>query len=223
MTTLKPLDDASTPGSKALQLFLNGDATHKSLSDVLGQLDPFLQQLNPMLNYLGLYKQTIPGFFGNAAAVTQAKTVVSSGYPNGTPYLRVSPSFNLMNLAPMPNRPTANLATPYPTPGAEPYELKNWQPCTSTFAPDPPATGTWALPNYNVPSDLTKWIAAIAFAGQGNVPAATGPRVPACVQQSPTASPTYPAVPWYSGFSNYLSLFPQLEQQGAPLIPIPIT
>lgn len=217
MTTLKPLDVASTPGTNSLKLFLNGDASHKSLSDVLGQLDPFLQQLNPMLNYLGLYKESVPAFFGNAAAVTQAKTVASAGYPNGTQYLRISPSFNLMNLAPMPNRPTANRATPYITPGAQPYELKNWSTahCTGSFAPDPPATGTWALPNSNVTADLMKWIKAIAYAGTNT------PLAPGCDQQPATASPTYPAVTWYSPFSDYSGLFPQLEQQSAPLIPIP--
>lgn len=216
-TTLEPLVDASTPGAESLKLFLNGDATRKSFSDVLGQLDPYLQQLNPMLNYLGVYKQTIPSFVANAASATQAKTLSSSGYPSGTPYLRVSPNINLMSLAAMPNRPTSNRATPYPTPGAQPYELKNWitSNCTGSFAPDPPTTGEWALPNSNATADLMKWIKAIAFAGTNT------PRSPACAQQPTTSSPSYPNVSWYAPFSDYSGLFPQLEQQGSPLIPIP--
>ncbi|MEI6447879.1 MAG: MlaD family protein [Actinomycetes bacterium] len=148
MTRLKPLDDLSTPGTAALGKFLNGNGAQPGLSKVLAQLDVFLQQLNPMLNYLGIYKKTIPPFFANAAAATQATvpddTGGTLGYPKGVPYLRASPTFNIMGLAAMPKRPTTNRATAYYAPAAYPWDLTNYETrqCGGSFAPDP-ITAKW--------------------------------------------------------------------------------
>ena len=151
MTRLKPLDDYSTPGAAALGKFLNGNGAQPGLSKVLAQLDVFLQQLNPMLNYLGVYKKTVPPFFANAAAATQATvpddTGGGLGYPKGVPYLRASPTLNMMGLAAMPKRPTTNRATAYYAPAAYPWDLTNYETrqCPAnggSFSPDP-VTATW--------------------------------------------------------------------------------
>ena len=39
---------------------------------ILRRLDPFLRNLTPIVDYLGLYKREIAAFFANDAAATQA-------------------------------------------------------------------------------------------------------------------------------------------------------
>ena len=40
---------------------------------LLARLDPFLRQLTPIVDYLGLYKREIAAFFANDSAATQAR------------------------------------------------------------------------------------------------------------------------------------------------------
>ena len=38
---------------------------------LLGRLEPYLRELQPIVDYLGLYKREIAAFFANCAAATQ--------------------------------------------------------------------------------------------------------------------------------------------------------
>ena len=70
---LDPLIDASKAGFPAAERML------EDLRPLLGQVDPALRQLNPILDFLGLYKRELTAFFANTVAATQATTVSADG------------------------------------------------------------------------------------------------------------------------------------------------
>jgi phospholipid/cholesterol/gamma-HCH transport system substrate-binding protein len=106
---LNPLITASKRGAPAVERILN-DAR-----PLLAQVDPFLRNLNPMLDYLGLYKHEIVSFFALDAASAQAVD-----RPRGSTipvhYLRTSNPLNPENLAAYPRRIATNRSNPYPAP-----------------------------------------------------------------------------------------------------------
>ena len=106
-TELGPLARASKTGFPAARRVLD------ELRPLLAQLDPTLRELNPALDYLGLYKREVTAFLGNATAATQARTAF--GEPR---YLRTTNPLNVENLAAFPRRIGANRANPYPLPGS---------------------------------------------------------------------------------------------------------
>ena len=120
LTTLKPTVDASANGVPALDKFLNGNGAQPGLSKVLGgpdSLDRFLNQLNPMIAYLGAYKREIPSFFANATAVTQGADNLATPFSlAGVHYIRAATTLNPLSLAAFEQRPSSNRTTPYFTP-----------------------------------------------------------------------------------------------------------
>jgi phospholipid/cholesterol/gamma-HCH transport system substrate-binding protein len=111
---LHPLVQASKRGLPATAEFL--DATRP----VLAQLDPFLRNINPFLDWLGLYKHEAAAFFALDSAATQAtgkvcKTKVTNCGTADTPvhYLRTSNPINPEALAAYPKRPASNRSNPY--------------------------------------------------------------------------------------------------------------
>jgi phospholipid/cholesterol/gamma-HCH transport system substrate-binding protein len=105
---INPLIDASKAGFPAAERVL------KDLRPLLGQLDPALRQLIPVLDYLGIYKRELTAFFANTVAGTQATTVSSKGPIH---YLRTTNPFNPENLAVYPKRLPTNRPNPYALPG----------------------------------------------------------------------------------------------------------
>ena len=179
-TTLDPLNDASIAAVPALTKFLNGDPAHasrSSLAGVLGQLDPFLQQLNPILNMLGMYKGEITAFLGNTASATNAVDP-----DQGIHYLRGSNPLTLGSLAAFSSRPDTMRSNPYVAPGTWPTNLKGYETrqCSGGFAPAVPTTAADALP-YHDALNIPTWIKNIVYAG------GTAPKAPACNQQAPNA------------------------------------
>jgi len=198
------LTDASVAGQPALGKFLNGNGSQPGLSAVLGQLDTFLQQLNPMLSFLGVYKQSVNSLLGNVAATTQATDSLATEWaPNGEHYLRALAPLNILSLAAMPSRPNSNRTTPYyaPESGSLPYSwnLKSYQTdhCSSSVQPKAPTTADAPdrpdpqIPPYDVDATLTQAIKAMAFAGSTDAPFA-----PACDPQSnvPGFSTLFPLI-----------------------------
>jgi phospholipid/cholesterol/gamma-HCH transport system substrate-binding protein len=98
---LDPLITASERGLPALQRFL------EDLRPALGEFDPFLRQLQPILSYLGNYRDELRSFFANVPAATQATT------PDGVHYLRTTNPQNPENLAVYPRRIGSNRTNPY--------------------------------------------------------------------------------------------------------------
>ena len=105
---LGPLINASRTGFPAAEQVL------EDLRPLLGQVDPALRQLNPVLDYLGLYKRELAAFFANTTAATQATTVSSKGPIH---YLRTTNPLNPENLAVYPTRLPTNRPNPYTLPG----------------------------------------------------------------------------------------------------------
>ena len=108
---LNPLITSSRAGLPALREFL------RELPPVLGQLAPFVAQINPILSGLGFYKQELNAFFANTVAATNA----SEPNPNGKGllhYLRTTNPVNPENLAVQSKRLATNRPNPYQFPGA---------------------------------------------------------------------------------------------------------
>ena len=106
---LGPLITASERGFPAAERIL------QDLRPLLGQVDPALRQLNPVLDWVGLYKRELNAFFSNTVAATQATTVSRDGPLH---YLRTTNPLNPENLAAYPKRLPTNRTNPYTHPGA---------------------------------------------------------------------------------------------------------
>jgi virulence factor Mce-like protein len=139
---LGPLIDSSRRGAPAVQRILD-DAR-----PLLAQVDPFLRNLNPMLDYLGLYKHEIVSFFALDAASTQAVDR-PAGSTSPIHYLRTANPLNPENLAAYPHRLSSNRSNPYPEPLAynqHPMKVFGTYLCGSASVPvlnvSPPPTGT---------------------------------------------------------------------------------
>jgi phospholipid/cholesterol/gamma-HCH transport system substrate-binding protein len=124
----------------------------RDLRPLLAQSDPALRQLNPILQFLGQYKQEITSFFANTAAATQA-------FDPGTRlhYLRTTNPLNPENLAAYPHRIGSNRPNPYQLPGGykllsshlQVYENRhcsNKVPTISTTPPVPTPNPTLPVP-----------------------------------------------------------------------------
>jgi phospholipid/cholesterol/gamma-HCH transport system substrate-binding protein len=131
-------------------------ATSQALNNtrpLLARLDPFLRQLTPIFDYLGLYKSEIAAFLANDSAATQLvgdplasirdKTLAPGGQIH---ILRVSNPTNPEMMAGYPSRLSTNRSNPYTEPGAynrlaqgRPLPVFGSYLCTSTPVPNAPA------------------------------------------------------------------------------------
>ncbi|WP_372790517.1 MlaD family protein [Paraconexibacter sp.] len=110
---LDPLITASKKGLPATQQLLD------DLKPFLGASDPVLRQLNPILSFLGRYKEEGSAFFANVVGATQASNIPPGGdVTTKTHYLRTTNPLNAENLAVYPRRIGTNRPNPYPLPGA---------------------------------------------------------------------------------------------------------
>ena len=147
---LDPLITASRTGFPAAERIL------RDLRPLLGQVDPALRQVIPILEFLGDYKRELTAFFANTAAATQA-------FDPGTRlhYLRTTNPLNPENLAAYPRRIGSNRPNPYQLPGGyrklagglEAYETRHCGRTVPTIATAPAAraTGVPGLPELPVP------------------------------------------------------------------------
>jgi phospholipid/cholesterol/gamma-HCH transport system substrate-binding protein len=106
-TGLRRVDKAAPRGFDALRLMLRED-----FPPLLVSLDPFLRNLNPLVEGVSAHRRELAGLFGNAAAATNAKR---PGEPN---YLRTLPMLGPETLATFPRRLTTNRPNAYAQPGA---------------------------------------------------------------------------------------------------------
>jgi phospholipid/cholesterol/gamma-HCH transport system substrate-binding protein len=104
-----PLVKVSKAGLPATSDFLD------QLRPLLDVSDPFLRNLNPIVEYLGLYKHEITQFFANDVASTQAGMTGADG-KTFVHYLRTSNPLNPENLAIYPKRIATNRSNPYVDP-----------------------------------------------------------------------------------------------------------
>jgi phospholipid/cholesterol/gamma-HCH transport system substrate-binding protein len=178
---LGPLITASKTGLPAVERILN-DTT-----PLLGQLDPFLRNLNPILDYLGLYKREIAAFFQLDAASTQ-----SVDRPPGSNtvihYLRTANPLNPENLAAYPNRIATNRSNPYVAPGGYakyPIKVFGKYLCTANQIPilfNPTQPAIPGLPA--IPPEVANLIPQAVYDGVQQF-ALDNPTAPPCDEQAP--------------------------------------
>jgi phospholipid/cholesterol/gamma-HCH transport system substrate-binding protein len=107
---LGPLIRVSRRGLPALERVLD------DTRPLLAQLDPFLRNAIPILDYIGLYKRELTAFFSLDAASAQA-TDQPPGSPHPIHYLRTTNPVNPEALAAYPRRIPTNRSNPYLEPG----------------------------------------------------------------------------------------------------------
>ncbi len=170
MSDLGPLVDVSLKGLPALE---------RSLDDtrpLLARLEPFLRDLQPVFDYLGLYKREITAFFANGSAATQGADP-SAIAPNPLSYLRTTNPLNPEVLAAYPRRISTNRSNPYTVPGAY-SQLPQGLPlfgsylCPGADAPRPQL----AASDPNLDPELRRLIQQFVFTP-------TGPTAPPCREQ----------------------------------------
>ena len=148
---------------------------------LLRRLDPFLRELTPVVDYLGLYKREIAGFFANDSAATQA---VGNGFSSSAQlhYLRVMNPLNPEIMTGYSSRLGTNRYNPYTEPGA--YDrLGQGQPlpvfgnylCTSNPTPTPPEANENL--SQRLSDEIKKFVYGIGTGNEG--------RAPPCVEQAP--------------------------------------
>jgi virulence factor Mce-like protein len=175
-----PLVTASKEGLPAVSRIL------KDTAPLLGQLDPFLRNLNPILDYLGLYKREIASFFTLDAASTQAVDR-PPGANTVIHYLRTANPLNPENLAAYPARISTNRSNPYVAPGGySKYPIKVFGKylCTDNPVPTvadpslPLPPGIPPIPDIGtlLPPDVFNGLQQFTFAN---------PAAPPCDEQPP--------------------------------------
>jgi phospholipid/cholesterol/gamma-HCH transport system substrate-binding protein len=172
---LDPLVRVSRRGLPATERVLD------NTRPLLARLDPFLRQLTPIVDYLGLYRREIAGFFANDSAVTQA-TGPGQSVSAQLHYLRTQNPTNPENMAGYPGRISTNRSNPYIAPGG--YEKLRTEGhlevfgshlCTTRPVPNEPApSDPW------LPADLVAAISYFTWGGPENRGAA-----PPCDPQAP--------------------------------------
>jgi phospholipid/cholesterol/gamma-HCH transport system substrate-binding protein len=177
---LGPLVTASKKGLPAVTRIL------KDTEPLLGQLDPFLRNLNPILDYLGLYKREIVSFFALDSASTQAVDR-PPGSNTVIHYLRTSNPLNPENLAAYPTRVRTNRSNPYVAPGGyAKYPIKVFGTYLCTDNPIP----TLVNPSLPLPAgippipDLSTLLPPALYAGVSQF-ALANPTAPPCTEQPP--------------------------------------
>jgi phospholipid/cholesterol/gamma-HCH transport system substrate-binding protein len=144
---LGPLVRVSRRGLPAVERVL------KDTRPLLARLDPFLRQLTPIVDYLGLYRREITALLGNDAAVTQAQTGGQRDPSQVLHYLRTQNPTNPEMMAGYPTRLATSRSNPYIEPSG--YERLRTEGhlevfgsylCGTTPVPDEPAPQAQWLP-----------------------------------------------------------------------------
>ncbi len=107
VTNLDPAISASTKGFPAINSFLTDAAPF------FASLDPSLQQLTPLLQYVGAYPSELTAFFANVTAATNAQADVNG---KNFKYLRTTNPLSPLALASYPARPQSDRPNPYTYP-----------------------------------------------------------------------------------------------------------
>ncbi len=174
-TDLDPLVRTARRGLPATEQVLD------NTRPVLARLDPFLRQVTPILDWLGLYRREIAAFFANDAAASQASGTDFAG--TGTlHYLRTTNPTPPEMLAAYPNRIRSNRSNPYTEPGGYDklrteghLEVFGSYLCTDNPVPAPPAASEpW------LPEDMVVLIRRFVYGGPENAGAE-----PPCDPQAP--------------------------------------
>jgi phospholipid/cholesterol/gamma-HCH transport system substrate-binding protein len=186
---LGPTITASERGLPALDKVLN------DIPPLLAAFEPFLQNANPIVRYIGMFKPEITGFFANTTAATQG---IFTQAPNAVGqqihYLRSTQTLTPGGLAFYPRQLGINRDNAYRTPGA----YKQLRTGLSVLNGPACSNGNPAQPASTSPATLAQLMQQYVYRTTGrNAPA------PPCKSQGAI-----------TGFST---LFPQLRADPAPV------
>jgi virulence factor Mce-like protein len=140
VNSLEPMLDKADAGLPATNQFLD------LAKPALAQLDPFLSNLNPVLQFVGIYQRELTAFAANDAAASQAQFTpgtVFKGQSAFGHYLRAFTTFTPDNLAYNPAKTTKTRSNAYPVAGWYDRLAQGLQ----VF--DSGACGTVAVPSLN--------------------------------------------------------------------------
>jgi phospholipid/cholesterol/gamma-HCH transport system substrate-binding protein len=161
-------------------------ATEEALNNtrpILARLDPFLRNLTPIFDYIGLYKRELAAFFANDAAATQATETGFVDAGQQVHYLRTTTPMNPEMMAGWPFRLGTNRSNPYTEPGGYDklasdgrLEVFGSHLCTGRPTPAPPA----ANPEADYPQETADLVDHFIFGFPENVG-----RAPPCDPQAP--------------------------------------
>lgn len=196
VNSLEPMLDKADAGLPATNEFL--DLAKPTLS----QLDPFLANLNPVLQFVGEYQRELTAFAANDAAASQAQltnTDPSVGRTTWGHYLRAFVQFTPDNLAYYPNKTTKTRSNAYPVPGwydrlASGLQVFDSGACGTIAVPalDPDDT-LYPTSPINLKSMLPL-INQIVYAGESTANPTNGPSgVTSNLAQSPNNAANLPA------------------------------
>jgi phospholipid/cholesterol/gamma-HCH transport system substrate-binding protein len=171
---LGPLITVSRRGLPALEGVLH------DTKPLLQQLDPFLRNVNPLLDWVGLYKHEVASFFVLDASATQAVDL-PPGVEKPIHYLRTANPFNPENLAVYAHRIATNRSNPYVEPlGYKNFPLKVFGTYLCTTNQVPPLANPADIPpaiKNQLPADLLGLVQQFALS--------SGNTAPPCVEQPP--------------------------------------
>jgi virulence factor Mce-like protein len=148
---------------------------------LLRRLDPWLRNLTPIVDYIGLYRREVTAFVGNLAAATQGTEGAFNDPSNFLHYVRAASPVNPEMMAGWPFRLGTNRSNPYTEPGGYDklkteghLEVFGSQVCTDNAVPPTPEANEW------LPQDVVDQIDRFIFGGDQNRNAA-----PPCDPQAP--------------------------------------
>jgi phospholipid/cholesterol/gamma-HCH transport system substrate-binding protein len=110
-TNLEPLVRVSKKGLPATGQVLD------NTRPLLARLDPWLRNLTPIVDYLGLYRREIAAFLANDAAATQGTEASFNDPSKFLHYLRAASPVNPEMMTGYPFRLSTNRSNPYTEPG----------------------------------------------------------------------------------------------------------
>ena len=189
----RKLEKRSLTGLPALRRLLDDD-----LPPLLAQVQPFTQQLGPLVETLGRYQREVTGFLANGAGASNA--VLSSPETGGqvTHYLRTAAPLLPESLAAFPNqRLTVNRNNTYPAPGSALDVAGGLQSFETGACPSPPGAvasldpSTPADPDFAARATLTSpqvIFDSMKLFAFNDALSTAGVSAPPCVKQGPQPS-----------------------------------
>lgn len=138
---LGPLTTASETGFPALADVLHG------AQPLLGSLGPFLEQLNPILNWLSLHQQLVSDFISVGAVGLAAKTTAYGG--GGLTCAGVPCGHYLRQFSPIGPQTSGFAATRDPNSRGNTYPPSLWLANPQSFSAGGQSPGSFALPSWD--------------------------------------------------------------------------
>lgn len=197
VNSLEPMLDKADAGLPATNEFLD------LAQPTIAQLDPFLANLNPVLEFVGMYQRELTAFAANDAAATQAQFTTNSplkGQAASGHYLRAMTMFTPDSLAYYPKKTVKTRSNAYPVPGwydrlAQGLQVFDSGACGTIPVPALDPDDTLYLTSPIDLQNILPQINQIVYAGDytANPASPAPPAIAANLAQSPANAASLPA------------------------------